>query len=803
MTFIEEAIISGFIGEAIGRCTDVSWMKIKEAVKNKRNQHKNIESQIYNVIVDVLNQTTNNRYENNQNIVYRAAERLLLGFKDSRCDSIEVVKSGLQILGQSVNRDKYMEFKTLLYQDLCKKDYEELYRQIRLLQQDEESSKTVRIEQSVDNVRQDVKEIKQVVLNEKAGNENNSSTIQNVRFQNNRKQDYIKIWNSRLFLHIENEERPITLADAFIMPDYRMYRSVKKIGFSDNDTLNEIVRKFAKYDKTSTMLITGAPGIGKSSITSWIANEYKDDDRFIILRFLGWKKEELKDGLLNAICDKLNCQNEDLENRIIVLDGFDEMKALNIREELLDAFFFDIKDFENFKCIITSRPTYIDTKGFLNVLRLLPFNNYRIENFYEKITNNKLTCRKINNDNLEVLGIPVILYMAIMSNIDISENHTKPELYNRIFARKSGIFDRFADGDVGYGKGKQIMRDHRNIEEYLKFLQNVAFKMFKKNEMVLSKQECEIPELEFEGEYISIIEFPIKHFFETIDTDIEFIHRSIYEFFVSEYIYHSIYRAIDMSEDKLARELGNIFQTNILDKEIVEFLKYRFRKCNKMKEKLDCFVYVFEKMMQNGLTYYASTKLERTIDCEMKTFANILCILHLWEFDLLDISNIGISYYLHINNDSLNINKFDLCKLNLSGVELKNTYLESIDLSGAYLKNAVLKEVNLVEAHLIETNLFCADLSKADLSKANLKRADLREANLREAKLWKANLKGADLRGAKLRGINLAEAKLRGAILSEKQITHLKGVRNLSGVKVEINGTNKALEYDEYCKMRK
>ena len=55
MAFIEETIISGFIGKVISDCIDVSWIKIKEAVKNRKNKHQNIESQIYNVIVNVLN----------------------------------------------------------------------------------------------------------------------------------------------------------------------------------------------------------------------------------------------------------------------------------------------------------------------------------------------------------------------------------------------------------------------------------------------------------------------------------------------------------------------------------------------------------------------------------------------------------------------------------------------------------------------------------------------------------------------------------------------------------------------------
>ena len=109
-------------------------------------------------------------------------------------------------------------------------------------------------------------------------------------------------------MHIDNDENPITLSDAFIMPDYKMYKSVKRIGFSNNDTLDQIIRKFVNYDKSSTMLISGVPGIGKSSITSWIANKYKNDDRVIILRFRDWENEDLRIGLLQDICNTFFCK---------------------------------------------------------------------------------------------------------------------------------------------------------------------------------------------------------------------------------------------------------------------------------------------------------------------------------------------------------------------------------------------------------------------------------------------------------------------------------------------------------------
>lgn len=158
-----------------------------------------------------------------------------------------------------------------------------------------------------------------------------------LKFQNNKKQDYIKNWNNRLFLHIDNDENPITLADAFIMPDYKIYKSVKRMGFSSEDTLDKLLDKFVKYGKTSTMLITGVPGMGKTSITSWIAQKYENDTNYIILRFRDWELDELNNGVLKAICNTLKCMKRDLHSKVIILDGFDEIKESDRR----DFYFMD------------------------------------------------------------------------------------------------------------------------------------------------------------------------------------------------------------------------------------------------------------------------------------------------------------------------------------------------------------------------------------------------------------------------------------------------------------------------------
>ena len=241
MTLFEEAIIGGLIGEAISRCTDISWTKIKEMVINKNDQHKNIESQIYCVIVNALNEITYHKFAYKQEMIFQVAEKLLAGYKKLEYNCIEVVRSGLQILGECVDDDKYTEFNILLYRELGRSDNEELYRQIRLLQYDKESKKTSSIEWKVDNLEDGIKE-----ANEKLDSiQKNYVQVPldndiNIRFRNNEKQKYIDNWNSRLFLHIDNDERPLTLADTFIMPRLEHNDTQKgRINFAKKDTMRK------------------------------------------------------------------------------------------------------------------------------------------------------------------------------------------------------------------------------------------------------------------------------------------------------------------------------------------------------------------------------------------------------------------------------------------------------------------------------------------------------------------------------------------------------------------------------------
>lgn len=566
-------------------------------------------------------------------------------------------------------------------------------------------------------------------------NSNENSSIKEEKFQNNKKQDYIKNWNSRLFLHQDNDENPISLADAFIMPDYRICAYIRKIGIFINNTLEQTIEKFINYNETSTMLIIGVPGMGKTTIASWLANKYKMDNNVIILRFRDWESDILDKGILKAICKTLACKKEDLENRVLILDGFDEMKSLYIREKLLDDLLHNLLDYENMKCIITSRPNYIVTDGFQNSLEIKAFDVDKIELFCKKVAGISIDLSEKIEENLDVLGIPVILYMAIMSSIDIAQKATKPELYTHIFAKKGGIFDRFSHDGVAYSKGAHIMRNGENIKKYLAFLQDVAFKMFEKNDLSLSKSEYKIPELAYEGNLVSVLEFPIKYLFENTSTTIEFIHKSLYEYFVSEYIYNSIADILNEDENigiELAGVFGSLLKSNPLTPEILEFLKYRIR-CSRLNRKYDVIYIAFKKMLENGMTYYMKEKCKNILKCEMSIFKNMLEVIHCWESCILSLDE--LIYY---------INKINVDGLNLNGADLRGNKGSKITI-----------EEDMIKSNLVEMNKKGANFIRISLTEAKLVGADLKYADLREANLISVDVRGADLEDANLEGANI------------------------------------------------
>lgn len=639
----------------------------------------------------------------------------------------------------------------------------------------------IQISNTVDNIQKDLQLIfnhfnqlnydKQEILDilgtmircDKGGNI--ALPILENKFQNNKKDDYIRIWNDKLFLSTDEEDNPQTLKNAFVVPDYILHRAVENIGFTKTDSLEHIINKFVEYNHSADMLIMGAPGIGKSSITAWISDKYETDDRIIILRFRDWEQEDFQEGLLKTICETLRCKKRDLEGKILILEGFDEIKILDRQNELLHTFCNEVNDYDDLKYIITSRPNYIDEQSFYNVLELKVFDIQRIKIFYRNILGKSLEKTDKISSNLDVLGIPVILYLALMSGVEIAENPTKPELYNRIFGEKKGIFNKFSDGKSEYSKGTQLMRNSENIKNYLNFLCDVGYKIFLKGGGRLVNGEYVVPKLAFWGKQISILEFPIKYFFENSNTDIEFVHNSIYEYFVAEYFYRNICNMLAESsgmEQKLAEKLGKWLICNKnLSLEIYEFLEYKINE--NLIDKYNFVLKTFHTMLQDGMTPKLEELCATPKECEMLLFSRMLDFVHLWRRKAYKIDSLKLSGFIAQNNTY---------RLNLVNVDLQNTRLTNIDLSKANLGGAILTDVDLSDANLAGADLSGANMQRAKLANANLINANLTGTDLRNAQLPGADLTGANLSNAQLHHTNLKNITLRKAILVKANLSN-------------------------------
>ena len=90
-----------------------------------------MESQIYNITVEILNEYTFGKYKN-KNILFDSAAELLNAIQKSNIENIEILKFSLDKLIKHVDNDKCERFMELLSHRLNKEEYKKLYAQICL-----------------------------------------------------------------------------------------------------------------------------------------------------------------------------------------------------------------------------------------------------------------------------------------------------------------------------------------------------------------------------------------------------------------------------------------------------------------------------------------------------------------------------------------------------------------------------------------------------------------------------------------------------------------------------------------------
>ena len=511
------------------------------------------------------------------------------------------------------------------------------------------------------------------ILNNSVSNSTNSKTV-DPEFKD-AKTEYVDKWNERLFLHRRKEDKELTLKKTFISPLYKIIIPENEKTDGPKDNLKDKLEDFISNGKS--LLIIGTPGIGKTSIVCYLADKYKNDPDVIILRFSDWSEDEWagyenkRHGsiLMKAITSKLGISEKDLRNKLLILDGFDEIKYYSNKNDLLSILLTEIRIIKGLRIIITSRENYIihERVKFQYVLKLEPFNESKIKDFCQNISPSyKIDENDIANIDKEVYGIPVILYMALVTGIDITNESDKCSAYSKIFSYEGGIFDRFATESVEGYDDSSIHDITYEKEAFINILCKTAFTMFRisNSNSINFKEYQKI--IDTEGKNIPNktalwYDFPIDNLYEK-SNHIEFVHKSIYEYFVAENVYYQLLYLFQLPDNKIKKEglsiLADLLCANIFTNEIIEFMCHRIK-----KSELNSMV-IFKKLkslsynlLNLGPTNYITNagcekppsyfKVYGTFFCNINIiFRNLLVLIHCWTQ--------ARSYNFPINGDVLN-----------------------------------------------------------------------------------------------------------------------------------------------------
>ena len=508
----------------------------------------------------------------------------------------------------------------------------------------------------------------------------------------NRADEYAQRWNKNVFLNNFNKRDKnagVNIMLQELYPEKHLPHYKWKSDDEESADLKELLREYiVDNDEKKMLLILGQAGIGKSTLITWImANLVEKKEDVLVyqfasdLRSVNWQDDNILDEIFATIDLGYNL----LEGKTLILDGFDEISVKENRERILRKLNQELKRknyLRKFSLVLTCRENYVDKielKG-IEYITLQAWDETQIRSFcenYEKMIVGKDLAR--DNRNLEmkiekimekkgIMGIPLILYMVLALNVDVEKNSSIVDIFDQVFSlKKGGIYDREYDIEHRIN-APEIKRHIHHIS------QRIAFWIFENNsdEATISQEkfeeicdhEMQVSEQKDDSIQRDILIgnfFKLKHCEGKETDEIQFVHRSIYEYFVVLYFFESVCSAT--SKEEIAGKLGELLKDGRLSKQMLEFIKYKFDGME-VKYFLDIIREAFNMMLRAGMTYYLiNQQKEPILDIlvrEMNIFSNMLEIIHLWH-NKLEYIDRKIEVYLQHNYFN---------RMNLGGVDL-------------------------------------------------------------------------------------------------------------------------------------
>ena len=675
------------------------------------------------------------------------------------------------------------------------------------------------INKNIEPLKKNMEEILKILLNQNFNTTNLNTTLKEplIKRLYDDNEEYQAKYNDTLFLESEvNDDKKATLKDMYIKPHIKSSYVAQE--FDLNRWANDIDSRI--------LLLYGKAGIGKTSFVSWLAFEKVFEQESHILELRRYISMINSDSPWESIKQCFKCDNDDIyQNKILILDGLDEVCVLN-NQFNGDRFITQLNNTlrtrfgRNIKIIITSRMGYFNEIKTNNniVVQTIFWSDDTVAkwcNTYSHIHDNrKEWCESFKeahsilnkkDKRKKVFCTPFVLYICCVSQINIFKHDGIAGIYNEAFnvIGKRQYNELNTECEIDFEINKQFTKEiafqmflNKKLEETLEssYVTTAKQKVIKWFQEKYDTDSSTVIEPEFKKL------FAMNHFAYNRKDAVEFVHKTVGEYFVAVKLYEDYLENIP--NEGIEKTWNNIFNAFRYKKIPIDIMKYLIELLKNNKDdnwKNKFFQSYYEGIEKQLLIKACNLELEyqpthaSLIKQIHIAFRNLTWLLTGIGFDNSEFCNskhnleilasyingdVNLSNWKNLEN--INLSKLDLSRSNLKGAHLNGSNFSKTNLSNALLSDAffnfaclegaVLKWTIMKRIYMEEANLEEAHLEGANLEEAHLEYASLESAHLKYARLSNAHFENAHIEKADLENSHFDEAHLENAHFEESNL---------------------------------
>jgi len=603
-------------------------------------------------------------------------------------------------------------------------------------------------------------EIKELFENRKVSELSMLPSLQASNVSKNTIESFVEKFNAPMIF--EYGEKSKSLNDVYVWPEYELLQSPYSIIFDDLEKMvyallegnsrdqlkNKKLPQILIEKKYNSLTILGWAGIGKSSLVRKIAScYYKDFTRFEHAYFIRFSDIVVSNNnLLDGICNLYQISKYDLRNSLLVLDAYDEYDYIfdSIQDNYLTRFLKEVNA-QNCFVIVTSRDGYINIDQLYDslIIRLKTLNPtkrkqwlllYKPEMDIQMMNEIVVYRDEKDKNGEEFIGIPIILYMIAAHGLCINQYLSKFQLYDKLFGSNGVWIERL------YDEPDYKLLSYR--QEAYNFILSLACKLFTNgaSKLVLNSNEVKkiFDECLSQKAPMGIIKRLcgiVVHSKNNKMNEVEFAHKSIYEFLLSAYIFNQIKRMQD-SSDAVFDFFISFFCTNRVSNEVYGFLNGFFQKEMNTGTNI---LHLIKTFYENSLEEYLYFSKEgasfspELASCGLYNINQLFRKMLVRDCKLYSPNNHCLKIFLNMADYSgmeLTYSDFsnqDFSRKSMNGIDFSNSDFSKCNLSHCYLMNSNITNCNLKDANLYGAVLGNAIFVNSDIRGANLNNVSIFE----------------------------------------------------------------------------